>query len=125
MDERKNLAEARALVPLLRSISAEIRERRLALARLEALRHELADDASSVTNEGFIVALQDLDTTIATHRRGIDAVLKELEDLGLNVPSIRPLVVHIPGRTSRGDVMFSWEEGDEGFEKEVSQNNAA
>ena len=127
MDERMNLAEARALVPLLRSISNEIRERRLALSRLETLRHELAVKSSSITNEGFITAIQDLDAAISSQRRGIETALKELERLGLQVPSIRPLVVHIPGRTARGDVVFSWEEGDgNGFEKNITgTGNAA
>ena len=116
MQERKDLSEARSMIPLLRSISCEIRERRIALARAEALRSELLERASKSTNEGFIIALQDLECEIATCRRGIDSALTELNSLGLKVPCIRPLVVHIPGRTSEGDVVFCWEEGDEAFE---------
>ena len=111
MDERLNLSEARTLIPLLRSISAEVRDRRVTLARREALRDDLATNSASITPEGFIIALQDLDASIADQRRGMNAALAELDRLGLVVPSVFPLVVHIPGRTSRGDVVFCWEEG--------------
>ena len=111
MKDRKNLAEAKALIPLLRSIANEVRERRLHLARHEALRQAFL---SSPTNEGFVTALEDLDTEIRNENRGIEYALAELDGLGLNVQSTRPFIVHIPGRTPGGDVVFSWEENQAG-----------
>ncbi len=117
MDDRLNLTEARTLIPLLRSISTEIRDRRTRLRSLQRLHAELTQRAERITNEGFLIAGQDLDAAIAVERRGIESALREIKHLGLRVPSQRPLVVHIPGRTSNGDVVFCWEEGEEQLER--------
>lgn len=111
MKDRKNLAEAKALIPLLRSIANEVRERRLRLARHESLRQSFL---TAPTGEGFVTALEDLDSAIRNENRGIEIALAELDGLGLNVQSTRPFIVHIPGRTPGGDVVFSWEETPSG-----------
>ena len=103
---RRNLTEARTLIPLLRSIATEIRERRSELKELEDLREALVSGSGRKSNEGFISATQDLDASIAGANRGIEGALKELDALGLEVPSVLPLVIHIPGRTSRGGSSF-------------------
>lgn len=124
MEERKDITQAKALIPLLRSITREMRERGDALNRFETLRSQLLRSAN-VTNEGFLAALQDVDACIAAERRGIEAAQKECDRLAVQVLSLRPLVVHIPGRTSRGDVVFSWEEGEELVDRRDAEKEGA
>lgn len=108
MTKRMNLAQAKALIPLLRSIANEVRERSLRVKRHEALRTNFATTPSP---EGFITAIDDLDTAIRIESRAIEGALSELGRLGLEIQSTAPFVVHIPGRTPGGDVVFSWEAG--------------
>ena len=109
--DRKNLAQAKALIPLLRSIANEVRERRLRLARYAALIRLLRNAQS---NEGFVSAIADIESAIRTENRGLESAVAEIERLGLTVQSTGPVVVHIPGRTPGGDVIFSWEDNQAG-----------
>ncbi|HMQ21836.1 MAG TPA: DUF2203 family protein [Planctomycetota bacterium] len=109
--ERKNLAEAKALIPILRSIANEVRERRLRLARYAAMMRLMRQSPSS---EGFVSSLEDLESAIRAENRGLESALSEIDKLGLSVQSTGPFVVHIPGRTPGGDVIFSWEDNQAG-----------
>ncbi|MFQ5506638.1 MAG: DUF2203 family protein [Planctomycetota bacterium] len=107
-----NHAQAKSLLPLLRSISREIRERRSELDRVEKIREELVA-ASELSPEGFLMSLQDLDAMIRADRRGLEAALRELKSLGLEVPSIDPLIIYIPGQADGQEVVYFWEEPSE------------
>jgi len=113
--ERLDLAGAKALLPLIRAIAAEVKDRRIELSRLHGLRNDLIHHSGKVSPEGFTVALEDLEQAARMEQRGLDRALRELERLQLEVRSIQPLVIHIPGRTSTGDVVFCWEEGKRQF----------
>ncbi len=112
---RLDLAGAKALLPLIRVIASEIKDRRIELSRLNGLRNDLANRSDRVSPEGFTMAIEDLEQAVRTEQRGLDRALRELERLELEVRSIQPLVIHIPGRTSTGDVVFCWEEGKRQF----------
>ena len=111
MKARLSMEEAKALLPLLKSISFEVRERRKNQTRLENLRSELTR-ATRQSPEGFTQALQDVDTQLVNVRYELRKALNELEELGLEVPSLKPLVVYIPGTAEGKEVIFYWEEGD-------------
>ena len=110
MKARYNLADANRLLPLLRSIAAEIEERRAERRRLTRLRDELE---SAATPEGFSRALVEVDTQQSEHRHAIDVALHEFEGLGLSILRTNPLTVHIPGDTQRGPIVFCWQHGEE------------
>ncbi len=112
MVNRMDHMEAKSLLPLLRAIAKEVRERRSEVQRIEALRTDL-DYASLTTPEGFASTLQDLDNELRIHQRGLDEALRELYGLGLEVPSIEPLTVHIPGTSNGSEVVFYWQESVE------------
>ncbi len=115
MGRRRNLDQAQALMPLLRAIAAEIRERRLAVHRLEAARREL-EAAARRTPEGLERALAELDFELASQEHRIAACLRELAALGLRVPTLDPLVIHIPGTSEGRPVTFCWEEAVHAFD---------
>lgn len=115
-----NHAQAKALLPLLRAISREIRERRATLDRVERTRADLVA-AAETTPEGFLMSLQDLDLTIREERRGLEAALRELDGLGLEVPSIDPLIIYIPGESNGQEVVYFWEESGEESGKKVDE----
>ena len=139
MVKRMKLAQAKALLPLLKSISSEVRERRSKKDRLEVLRKQLFHASKRISPEGFICSLQDVEAEIHAQRRGIESALKELESLGLEVPSIEPMVIYIPGESAGNEVIFYWEEGesrlesntlfdddsDEALNPEVSEQNGS
>jgi len=112
MANRMDHTEAKSLLPLLRSIAREVRERRSEIQRLEALREEL-DYASLTSPEGFAATLQDLDNELRLHQRCLDLAICELYALGLEVPSVEPLTVHIPGTSNGSKVVFYWQESVE------------
>jgi hypothetical protein len=115
MKARLNMEEAKALLPLLKSISFEVRERRKSQTRLENLRADLVR-ATRRTPEGFTQAMQDVDSQLSNVRYELRKALEELEELGLEVPSLKPLVVYIPGTAEGKEVIFYWEEGDPALE---------
>ena len=109
MTARYTLADANRLLPLLRSIAAEIEERRAERRRLTRLREELE---SAPTPEGVTHALTELDALLFENRTATDSSLKEFEELGLSILRTHPLTVHIPGRTRRGPIVFCWQIGE-------------
>ncbi len=115
MNARLNMEEAKALLPLLKSISFEVRERRKNQTRLENLRADLVR-ATRTSPEGMTLAIQDVDSQLINVRYELRKALSELEELGLEVPSLKPLVVYIPGTAEGKEVIFYWEEGDPALE---------
>jgi hypothetical protein len=107
-----DLAGANRLLPLLRSIAAEVDERRTERRRLNRLREELE---SAQTPEGTAQALDAIDAQLAENAAAVRVALAEFEQLGLTVLRSAPLTIHIPGRTQRGPVVFCWQSGEEGI----------
>ncbi|MEZ5989307.1 MAG: DUF2203 family protein [Planctomycetota bacterium] len=115
--------EARSLLPLLKSISDEVRERRKDQSRLEGLLSDLRV-ATLTTPEGMDMAVQDVEAELAQVRFELRRALHELEELGLEVPSLKPLVIYIPGMAEGKEVIFYWEEGDPALEAGVELDAA-
>lgn len=105
------LAETIALLPLVKAIALEVIERRQTRRRLQQQRYEMEGAA---TPEGLAVALSNLDAEIFAHDEGIRKAGQDLLGLGLTVLRTQPLTVHFPGRTRTGDIVFCWQEGEEG-----------
>ena len=105
-----NLDQAIAILPLVKTIAAEIIDRRTERRQLTRLR-----DALEVENspEGLSTALADLDMVIREQDEGLSRSIDEIERLGLTVLRINPLTIHIPGRTRNDNVVFCWQEGEE------------
>ncbi len=123
MERRRNLEEAQALMPLLRSVALEIRDRRIRIALLRAERREIVQVAARQSPEGFTRVLQDLDLEIETQDRAIESCIRELRGIGLRVPSIQPLIIHIPGTSEGRRVTFCWEEGVHALEDEETPSS--
>ena len=93
---------ARKLVPLLTSITSELTERMRAAG---ALARQIS--ALDETNDATI---RDLRADLASHRREIRLVKRELETLGCIIDDENPTAVYIPGTdTEHG---FRWNPGD-------------
>ena len=103
------LAQCNAMLPLVRAISREVIERRH--ARRELLKERAQLDAAR-TPEGLEMAIADIEADVYEQEDSICAALRELEDRDLTVLRVNPLVVHFPGRTRDGEVVFCWQEGD-------------
>lgn len=110
MEPSFTLTEANRLLPLLRSISAEIEERRAERRRLTKLRDDLN---AAQTPEGVQHALLEIEDRLFDSRTAIDVALHEFEALGLSVLRSSPLTVHIPGQTQRGPIVFCWQPGED------------
>ncbi|MGE0143895.1 MAG: DUF2203 family protein [Planctomycetota bacterium] len=107
---RYTLAEANRLLPLLRSIAAEIEERRSERRELTRMLDELN---ASHTPEGLGDSVREIEALLFRNREATDAALAEFEHLGLTVLRVSPLTIHIPGRTQRGPLVFCWQFGEE------------
>lgn len=105
-----NLDQAIAILPLVKTIAAEITDRRTERRALTRLRDNLEVAKSP---EGLAIALADLDLVIWEHDEGLSRSIDEIEGLGLTVLRINPLTIHIPGRTRNGNVVFCWQEGED------------
>jgi hypothetical protein len=93
---------AEKLVPLLRSIGREIRERGAAIRLLEA---ELAGERT-----GDDPAVE---ARLATERRGLRLALRELARLGCVLDELHPFRILIPGKDGELLTGYQWEPGDE------------
>jgi hypothetical protein len=109
MKRTYTLQEANQALRLVRTIAAEIVERRTARRALARRREQLE---AAVTPEGLRSELAELDARIWEHDEGAFRCRKELEALGMAVLRTNPLTVHIPGTSRRGEVVFCWEEGE-------------
>ncbi len=86
MDKTYEREDAERMMPLLRSIGREIKERSRAIRELEA-RRAAAGDAFAGS----------LDAQLSSHRLALRRVNKELERLGLSVDESNPPRILIPG----------------------------
>ena len=94
---------ARALAPLLDSISREIEERSLALEALEGRIHELK-------NSPFYAGeLRALEAEVAAHRREMRLCHDELERLGCTVLGTTPITIRIPTLVGKKRRSLVWQ----------------
>ncbi|MCC7011294.1 MAG: DUF2203 family protein [Planctomycetes bacterium] len=92
--------DAERLLPLLRSIGREIRERGTAIDELERRLSDMSED-----REGQRLEIMRLESVLSTQRRELRRVERELAELGCNLDADHPLRILIPGR---GET-FAWE----------------
>jgi hypothetical protein len=93
---------ASALLPLLRSITAEIRERSETIDLLELELQELGDSLRARERRGEVEA------DLSIQRREIRVVRRELERLGCALDQDHPLRVLIPGADGALVHGFAW-----------------
>lgn len=96
-------AHARALAPLLDSISREIEGRAADLEALEARIHELKNSPF------FSDELPGLEAEAAVHRRELRHCRQELERLGCTVLGTSPLTVRIPTQVGKKRESLLWQ----------------
>jgi len=96
-------AHARALAPLLDSISNEIEARTAALEALEERIHELRNSPF------FSDELAGLEAEAAAHRRELRHCRQELERLGCTVLHTSPLTVRIPTLVGKKRESLLWQ----------------
>jgi hypothetical protein len=92
--------DAERLLPLLRSVGREIRERSLAIAELENRLDARLPDARSPQ------ARRQIESELAIHRRELRRIERELAQLGCNLDADHPLRILIPGNGEQ----FAWED---------------
>lgn len=109
MKRTYTLPEANQAMKLVRSIAAELLERRTERRSLARQREQLE---AAATPEGLRSELAELDARIFEHDEGLIRCKQELEDLGMTVLRTNPLTVHIPGQSRSGAVVFCWQEGE-------------
>jgi hypothetical protein len=102
---------AERLIPLLRVLGREIRERGEAIHAAERAMRALRRDASLSSRErrireGFFHA------EISNHKREIRQVNRELARLGCLVDDADPSMVHIPGLDGDHAQGFVWRAGE-------------
>jgi len=101
---------ASALLPLLRSITAEIRERTETIDALESALQELGKTRRTRELRG------DAEAKLSIERREIRVARRELERLGCVLDEDHPLRVLIPGADGALDHGFAWSPLDEKLE---------
>jgi predicted RNase H-like nuclease (RuvC/YqgF family) len=89
----KNRHDAERIVPLLRSIGAEIRERSRAV---DALEDRLAN--FSATRDERREEIRRLESELSLHRREMRRIERELAELGCNLDADHPLRILIPSK---------------------------
>jgi hypothetical protein len=104
-----SLAEANAILPLLRSIAAELVERRDSRRRWQRCRAQLE---AARTPEGLRDELAEMDARIYEQDEGLHRARLELSELGMKVLEELPLTVHLQGHSRSGPVVFCWQEGE-------------
>mgnify|MGYP003573213230 CR=1 FL=1 len=94
--------EPSKLLPVLRSIARELRQRKALIVTLEARRNAFSESPKIHGSD-----LANTDAELAIQRRELRRVTKELELLGCRVEDDEPLRIALPdeGRT----YTFSWE----------------
>jgi hypothetical protein len=83
--------DAEKIVPLVRAIGREMRERTFAIAELEEREAALAPHRSAHLDE-----LRRIESELSTHRRELRRVERELAELGCNLDADHPLRILIP-----------------------------
>jgi hypothetical protein len=79
------LQKAKLMMPLIRSITSEARDRALAIRRLEARHEELSSRPGEHTAE-----IRPVEVELFFHRREIERVQKELARLGCSLDAEHP-----------------------------------
>ncbi len=102
---------ASALLPLLRSITAEIRERSDAIEAFERELLGLGDSRRGREHRGQVEAV------LSVQRRELRVVRRELERLGCSLDQDHPLRVLIPGTDGELNHGFAWSPLDEKLER--------
>jgi len=106
MNKSYNYQGADELIPLLRSIQREVRERREDILRLENTLRVFKRRASKHPRLGSIQA------ELMTHRRELRLSERELDRLGCALDGERPFRVLIPGDDGAIEHGFAWDLGD-------------
>ena len=96
------LKDAERLLPLLRAIRRELRDRTFEAARLEELREALLPSAKAHQAD-----LATLEAELSTQRRELRRAEKEVETLGCRVDQDRPLRIVVP--SAEGDLAIDGE----------------
>ena len=99
-------ARAHRLVPLLRSITRELRERNAAIETLEATIDQLKNTAE---RRGKRANLGELKSELASNRREARLARQELERLGCSLDLDHPLRVLIPGSDGQLEHGYLWD----------------
>ena len=86
-----DIQDAERLMPLLRAIRRELRERTLKTAELESRLTDLSEDRQANAKQ-----IQRLESELSTQLRETRRVEKELGELGCTVDEDRPLRILIP-----------------------------
>lgn len=107
------LPQACKMLPLVKSIAAELIERRADRDQATKLKRHLEESCSP---EGLEGAIHELANQIEGHDAALTKARLELEALGLTVLRMSPLTIHFPGRAELKSVVFCWMEGDESIE---------
>jgi hypothetical protein len=110
--EARRFAVALRMVPLLRSIAAEITERNAAVAVLEQ-RLNLFSGAQSLRHPEVHADVQSIETDLAAQRRELRRVESELRGLGWTLDDSLPREMMLVGFD--GTVGLSWRLEDTGF----------
>lgn len=101
---------ASSLLPLLRSITAEIRERSDAIDAFERELQDLGAPRRGQERRG------DIEAGLSVQRRELRVARRELERLGCELDQDHPLRVLIPGADGELDHGFAWSPIDEKLE---------
>jgi hypothetical protein len=99
---------AERLIPLLRSIQKELRERADAIRRLRVL---LGSLSPAQRHAGEYFALQ---AELATHKLETRLALKEIRRLGCSIDESDPHRILIPGSSESAVEGWSWSFGEAG-----------
>ena len=99
--------ECNELLPLVRTIAAELIERREIYGILVRKQRELE---RAHTPEGLSAALANLDASIWEQEAGIMRAGREIASYGLTIQTLNPIVVHFPGVDR--DVVHCWREDE-------------
>jgi hypothetical protein len=108
--------DADRLIPLLRSVQRELRERGEAVRRLEQRQRRTPREQRSAPEYAALAA------HLATHKLEIRLAKKELERLGCLCDDQHPHRILIPGAT--GELTFSWSFGDTRVQAQVADGAA-
>ena len=106
MKKAYNYQGADGLIPLLRSIQREVRERREEILRLESSSRVLKRRAKKHPR------LASIEAELMTHRRELRMTERELQRLGCALDGERPFRVLIPGDDGAIEHGFTWDLGD-------------
>ena len=106
MNKSYNYQGADELIPLLRSIQREVRERRDEILRLENTLRVFKRRASEHPR------LTSIQAELMTHRRELRMSERELDRLGCALDGERPFRVLIPGDHGVMENGFAWDLGD-------------